>query len=59
MHPLEWFTVGKRIWRDEVSCGCDTCIRSTETGLVISSKKHAEYLFMIQSDLDIIYRDEK
>jgi len=56
-HTLKWFTnrIGKRIHRNPVSCPCTTCTDITLKGLVVKNKEHAEYLAMVQYDLDIDY----
>jgi len=61
MHPLNWFTerIGKRIYRGDVTCDCNTCKTGTEEGLIIRDNTHAEYLYDVQLEMDIEYRDEK
>lgn len=56
---FEWFLerVGKRIYRSRVRCKCDTCVRVGNEGLIITDEMHANYLFDIQNELGIKYRD--
>ena len=58
-HPLTWFEAreGKRIFRDEVSCKCHTCVENGDKGLIVRDKQHADYLHTVQLDLDIDFRD--
>lgn len=60
-HKLVWFTnrIGKKVYRDKNRCSCDTCKKVFENGLKILDKQHAEYLSMVQYELDINYRDKK
>lgn len=60
----EWFLerIGKRIYRDKSSCPCQVCLEVFKNGLVIADEQHADYLFLIDGDLDseaFNYRDEK
>ncbi len=61
MRTLKWFTnrVKKRVYRNDCDCGCTTCSANTKKGLVIRNKKHAEYLYNIQFELNLLYRDTK
>ena len=58
---LDFFTtrIGKRIYRDKLSCKCDDCQEVKEDGLVIMDQQHAEYLHMVSNDMMIEYRDNK
>ena len=60
-HSLKWFTdrIGQTVYREDVSCKCTTCKNVTETGLVIKNQQHAEYLEMIQIDLNLNYQDKE
>lgn len=60
-HSLSWFKerIGKKIYRDDTSCDCKTCTDITHNGLIIRDRFHAEYLDMIQYELEIDYRDTK
>lgn len=60
MHTLKWFKnrIGKRVYRNDVSCDCTDCKNVTVGGLIISDDQHAEYLYMIQGELNLQYRDE-
>jgi hypothetical protein len=59
-HKLTWFTdrIGKRIFRNKTSCKCETCKDVFENGLVVGDQFHAEYLEMVQHDLNINYYDK-
>lgn len=66
MKPLSWFTknIGKRIYRDDTGCPCDTCKRVTKEGLIVEDKAHAEYLYSVQCDyyaegIKLNYRNNK
>lgn len=61
MRTLKWFEnrIGKRIYRDKVSCNCETCNNVWKNGLIVADKEHAYYLEMISRDLNINYRDKK
>ena len=61
MHTLKYFTnrIGKIVYRNEVSCKCPTCGRGTEYGIKIADRQHAQYLFDVQNELGIKYRDKK
>lgn len=63
-HTLKWFTnrIGQTIYRGKTSCPCGTCAEVLEKGLKILDEQHAEYLHMIQVDLEdlgIKYSDKK
>ena len=60
-HTLRWFKnhIGKRIYRDAVSCQCQTCTKVTKEGLIVRDDGHAEYLYNVQYELDVDYRDKK
>jgi len=60
-HNKEWFTnrIGKTIYRKETTCKCFKCKNVTDKGLVIMDQFHADYLFMVQDDLEIEYTDTK
>ena len=59
-HTLKWFInrIGKKVYRDDIEC-CNQCKNVADHGLEIHDKNHAEYLFMVQNDLQINYRDRK
>lgn len=66
LHTLQWFKnrVGKRIYRDKVSCPCETCVNITKNGLTIHSEFHARYVYDTQIDYaaegsPLNYRDKK
>jgi len=65
IHTKKWFLnrVGKRIFRDKHIC-CPKCDEVTKNGLIISSKQHAEYLYLVQNEFGaegthLNYRDKK
>ena len=60
MKTLKWFQnrINKRIFRNKTSCKCDNCNDVFKNGIVVGNKNHAEYLFSIQGELNINYRDK-
>lgn len=48
----QWFLdrIGKRIYRDKLSCDCDTCNNNEAHGLIVCDELHANYLSMIDHD---------
>ena len=56
-HSKQWFynRIGKRISRGKVSCQCATCEDVGNNGLIVIDKFHADYLHMVQYDLEIEY----
>lgn len=48
----KWFIerIGKRVFRNEVSCNCEICNHVTHKGIIIHDEMHASYLMMIESD---------
>lgn len=60
-HQLHWFKnrIGKRIYRDKCGCTCKICTQAWHKGVIVRDEQYAEYLHMVQYDLDINYRDEK
>ena len=59
MKDLTWFIdrIGKKIYRDNNKCNCNTCLEVFAKGLYINNKLHAEYLFDVQNKIGLIYRD--
>lgn len=62
----KWFTdrIGKKVFRDKNSCGCEACKNASDNGLVIIDESHAWYLCDIESmsgtkGCFLNYRDEK
>lgn len=55
----EWFLerIGKRIYRDETSCKCETCKLIARVGLVIDDEVHADYLASCSAEMGIKYFD--
>ena len=60
MKDLIWFQerIGKRIYKDAVSCGCTICKSGTIHGVFVFDEYHALYLFDVQNELGILFRDE-
>ena len=52
----QWFLdrIGKRIYRGETSCKCETCKRVSNEGLIIFNASHATYL----NDIEAMYNAE-
>jgi len=46
----QWFLdrIGKRVFREETSCQCETCKRVSKEGVVINDEMHAIYLHDIE-----------
>lgn len=66
MHILKWFKnrIGKRIYRDDDGCNCETCKDVVKTGLTIRDEQHAQYIYDIQNgfadeEVYLNYRDKK
>ena len=63
MKTKEWFNkrIGKRVYRDDNGCKCDTCGRIVKEGIVIEDDQQAEYLFDVQRETgkDVDYRDKE
>lgn len=49
---IEWFKdrIGKKIYRDKLSCPCETCEVNGIHGLIVEDELHANYLSMIDAD---------
>lgn len=60
-HTEQWFKnrIGKKVFRDAVDCKCDTCEQGTVDGIKITDKQHSTYLYDVQCDMGINYRDKK
>jgi len=56
-YSLDWFIdrIGKRIYRKETSCKCDTCREVYENGIVVHDDDHAYHLELVQHELNIDY----
>ena len=62
----QWFKdrIGKRVFRNAVSCPCNTCTRVEKKGLIINDEMHAESLcdwegiYMHEKEIDLNYRDK-
>lgn len=56
-HNQEWFLnrIGKRIKRGKCGDCCEDCRNPSE--FTIEDEYHAEYLFMVQNDLNIKYEE--
>jgi hypothetical protein len=61
MRTKQWFynRIGKRIYRGKTSCKCATCKDVKNDGLIILDTFHADYLYMVQGELKIDYKDKK
>ena len=61
MHILQRFIdrIGKTVYRDAVSCPCQSCKDWTEKWIEIWDKIHAQYLYDVQCDMWTEYRDIK
>ena len=59
-HNLKWFQnrIGKRVFRNDVKCPCRTCNDVNHGGIIIKDRNHAEYLLMVQTDLDLYYYEK-
>jgi hypothetical protein len=65
-HQLRWFKnrIGKKIYRTKGirkkhnEC-CPTCNDVCEHGLTVMDEQHAEYLHMVQYELNIDYADRQ
>lgn len=60
-HTLKWFKnrIGKKAYRDDNGCTCPHCKEITKNGLIIADEYKASYLYAIQGDIGICYRDKK
>ena len=60
IHTLKWFEnrIGKRIYRNKVSCICIDCQYVEEHGLVVGGRVHARALCEAQAE-GRKYRDKK
>lgn len=58
MKDLQWFIdrIGEVVYRDKVPCTCSTCKSVEKDGVFIEDKDHAEYLYMVSMDMNILYR---
>jgi len=56
---LKWFQerIWKTIYRDELSCKCDTCVNGWLHWIKILSENHAGYLYTVHCELNIEYYD--
>ena len=52
----QWFIdrIGKRVFREETSCPCESCKRISNEGLIINDEMHAIYL----QDIEYMYNAE-
>lgn len=52
----QWFIdrIGKRVFRENNGCKCETCKRVTVEGLIILNEQHASYLY----DMEGMSREE-
>lgn len=58
---LDWFLqrIGKRVFRNDNGCGCETCKDVSRNGIVIKSEIHAKYLQSVQGEMSLQYSDTK
>ena len=59
--PLKRFTdrIWKTIYRDAVSCWCQSCKDGAEHWINIFNDSHAQYLHTVHCEMWIKYRDTK
>jgi hypothetical protein len=59
MKNLKWFVdrIWKTVYRNKWTCKCMSCKDTEENGLVIYDENHANYLHMVEWDMQYIYRD--
>lgn len=57
--PLQRFQdrIGKTIYRDAVSCTCETCEHWTQQWITIFNESHAQYLHTVHCEMWIQYWD--
>lgn len=62
---LNWFTdrIGKRIYRNQWTCECYSCVEVEKKWLIIENEMHASYLFDVEGTyaiewIELNYRDE-
>lgn len=57
----KWFKdrIGKRIFRNGVSCNCKHCTNIEHAGLIINDDQHACYLNDCSCEMNIHYSDTK
>lgn len=57
----DWFVerIGKRVFRTEASCKCDSCVDVEKNGLVIADEMHADYLYHCQNEMNLHYFDKQ
>ena len=57
----QWFIdrIGKRIYRCQVKCQCDSCRQVHEEGLIIIDVDHAIYLHCAEAEMGIRYSEIK
>jgi hypothetical protein len=57
----QWFLdrIGKRVFRDDVTCECGICKGVTSHGLIIDNEMHADYLCMVEAtpSMEVKYFD--
>lgn len=58
-HNKEWFInkIGKRIFRNENDCNCNSCLNVFKKGLIVNDHTHANYLYDVQNEMNIHYFD--
>ncbi len=60
-HRQGWFInrIGKRIYRHTKKKCCMGCDTIYEHGLIVYSRFHAEWLYVVQNEEGLIYSDKK
>jgi hypothetical protein len=66
MNREDWFLerIGKRVFRTQNGCTCESCLRTYHDGIIIMDKEHAHTMFVAESEyqyngLRMIYFDSK
>lgn len=56
----QWFIdrIGKRVYRDETICNCDTCVDGMKNGVFIKDELQAIYMYDAQG-MGLIYYDNR
>lgn len=59
MNDLQRFIerIGKRIYRDETNCHCESCEEVTKNWMIVFDEIHAKDLHSVSWDYHIEYRD--
>lgn len=59
-HDKQWFLdhIGKTIYRKTKLNCCATCTHVENKGLTVNDQEHADYLFLCQNEMGLIYTDK-